>query len=103
MRDDGHGDYIGRWDPIPGSGYPYPSDTVSGTQTGDVTFYDWENNGSKDHAGIIVGWGTDPDPKSGLTGDLTDQHTSNRFHSIWHLRPYNAQWATTAIYVRRPK
>lgn len=29
--------------------------------------------------------------------NVIDQHTSGRRHAIWHLRPYNSQWATTSI------
>jgi hypothetical protein len=63
--------------------------------TGDVIFYDWDSNGSQDHASIQVGWGTDP--TSYWYGNYVDQHTSNRYHAFWSLIPYNSQWPSTTI------
>jgi hypothetical protein len=72
------------------------STTESGIADGDLLFYDWESNGSKDHVSIVVGHGTDP--SSGWFGDYIDQHTNNRKHAYWGLKPYNVHWSTTTIY-----
>jgi hypothetical protein len=88
-------DYPGGWyqGTAPGTAtYYWTPDTVV---TGDVLFYDWDNNGIKDHASIQVGWGQDPD--SGWSGNYIDQHTTDRFHAFWSLRPYNSQYASTVI------
>ena len=73
--------------------------TTSGLAKGDLLFYDWQGDGIIDHVGIQVGHGTDPD--SGLFGDYTDQHSTNRFHSFWSLKPYNLQRGMTVIYLVR--
>ena len=55
---------------------------------GDMVFDDWNNDGYVDHQGILVGWST---------YDYIDQHTTDRYHNIWHLANVNAFDATTAI------
>lgn len=69
--------------------------TPDSVVTGDVLFYDWNSDGHMDHAGIQVGWGTDPN--SGWYGNYQDQHSNNRKHAFWSLIPYNSQWSTTTI------
>jgi hypothetical protein len=82
-----------------------PEGTSSGNTTnpwtpapmvsGDVLFYDWDSIGLLDHAAIQVGIGTDP--SSGYYGNVIDQHTSDRYHAIWTLMPYNSKRASTKI------
>lgn len=68
---------------------------------GDIVFYNWDYTGDKygsgffgNHVAIVVA-ASGTDPKSGWTGPLVDEHTTNRKHAIWSLIPYNAQFATT--------
>ena len=67
--------------------------TPGSIKTGDPVVYDFTSNGSIDHAAIQVGIGTDPG--SGWYGNIVDEHTTGRKHAIWHLTPYNSQWAST--------
>ena len=89
-------DYPGGWSEgtAPGSSTSYwdPSAMTSG----DVLFYDWGGGDGISHAARQVGYGTDPN--SGWTGNYVDEHTSNRKHAFWSLKPYNSKWATTTIY-----
>jgi len=79
-----------------------PPNYVSNLQKGDIVFYDWGTGNSISHTGIIVVTnGTDPNQTS-YTGNLQDQHSNARYHAIWHLKPYNANWATTVFRVYRP-
>lgn len=71
---------------------PYPS----GVSPGDIFYYDWSSDGVIEHAGIYTANGTDPN--SGSSGALQDQHTTNRYHAIWTLYPYNQNFYTTTIY-----
>ncbi|MBT8225500.1 MAG: hypothetical protein HKP61_12635 [Dactylosporangium sp.] len=67
-----------------------------------VIVYQWEitpeqiaeGSFSPDHTAIAVARGTDPG--SGWSDLLVDAHTTNRYHAIWHLIPYNAMFASTA-------
>ena len=70
--------------------------TPDAVVTGDLLYYDWQNDGALDHVSIQVGWGTDP--ASGWSGNYVDQHTNDRKHAFWSLRPYNSQWGTTTIH-----
>ena len=64
-------------------------------QKGDVIYYDWDGNGTLDHASILtVVNGTDPN-NSAETGSLIDEHITDRYHAIWHLWPYNSDRITT--------
>ena len=86
-------DYPGGWD----WGYQDTSKNTNGALKGDILFYDWDGNGTLDHTSIEVAYsGCDPANPS-WCGDLVDQHTNDRFHAIWHLRPYNSQAATTQV------
>lgn len=68
--------YLGSW--------KAPTNNSNSSITrGDMLAYDWDSNGSKDHSGIVTGYGTDPN--SGYYGDLQCQHTTNRYWAIWHL------------------
>jgi hypothetical protein len=69
--------------------------TPDAVVTGDLLFYDWDSNGSIDHVGIQTGWGVDPD--SGWYGNYQDQHSNDRYHAFWSLRPYNSRWSSTTI------
>ena len=74
--------------------YP-PNPTVN---VGDPLFYDWDYTSAPNqftHATIIVAYGTDP--TSGWVGALVDSHSTNRYHAIWTLAPYNSQYLTTEI------
>jgi cell wall-associated NlpC family hydrolase len=72
----------------------------SGGATGDVIFYDWGVGEGVSHVTIQVGYGTDP--VSHWTGDLVDEHSSDREHAFWSLQPYNADRSgTTYITVAR--
>lgn len=88
--------YPGGWQQgtAPGSAsYYWTPDAVV---TGDLLYYDWQSDGSLDHVSMQVGWGTDP--TSGWSGNYVDQHTNDRRHAFWSLRPYNSQWASTTIH-----
>jgi hypothetical protein len=67
----------------------------SGVGRADPVLYLWDarNGSSFNHSGIITTSGTDPN--SGWVGTLTDQHTTNRYHAIWNLIPYNSLWQYT--------
>lgn len=61
---------------------------------GDALFYDWQNDGL-----IRIQVGSGPDPNSGWWGDYVDQHTTDRYHAFWSLKPYNANYMSTT-YIR---
>ena len=85
----------------------HPEGTAPGSSTnywtpdqvtsGDVLFYDWGQGEGVSHAAMQVGYGADPN-RAGWQGNYIDQHTTNRYHAFWSLKPYNAAWATTTIY-----
>jgi hypothetical protein len=85
---------------VPGSTYYYVTHGTQGAYTpgshtsGDPVYYDWDDNGTIDHASILVGIGTDPTSTS-YYGNLVNQHSTDRYHAIWHLRPYNIHYSTT--------
>lgn len=75
-----------------GSGYALP------------VFYNWGDSSASpapiaQHASFLVtNNGTDAiSPR--WVGSLVDQHTSNRYHAIWHLGPYNQHYKTTSLYI----
>jgi hypothetical protein len=82
----------------PGSSTNYY--TPNSVVTGDVLFYDWGQGEGISHAAMQVGIGTDPNlyPNQVWYGNYVDEHTTNRGHAFWSLKPYNAFWATTTIY-----
>ncbi len=77
------------------SGNPAPPFTPGSVVTGDVLFYDWGQGNGISHASMQVGIGTDA---YGYYGNWVDEHTSNRKHIFWTLRPVNAYFADTTIY-----
>lgn len=79
----------------PGSSTDYW--TPDSQKTGDVLFYDWGQGEGVSHAAMQVGYGPDATSPS-WKGNYVDQHTSNRYHAFWSLKPYNAAWATTTVY-----
>jgi hypothetical protein len=82
----------------PGSSTNYY--TPNSVVTGDVLFYDWGQGQGMSHATIQVGIGDDPNqlPNQVWYGNYVDEHTNNRYHAFWSLKPYNAWWSTTTIY-----
>lgn len=49
---------------------------------------------STPNGAIAIKMGEGYDPNSWPSGSLVDAHNSDRYHVIWHLRPYNNyQWA----------
>jgi hypothetical protein len=82
----------------PGSSTNYY--TPNSVVTGDVLFFDWGQGEGLSHAVIQVGIGDDPnlEPSQVWYGNYIDEHTSNRYHAFWSLKPYNADWKTTTIY-----
>lgn len=63
----------------------------------EVIFYSWRDTNTVDHAAICIGTGLDVTERN-YYGDLIDAHTTDRYHAIWHLRPYNTDHPRTAIY-----
>ncbi len=100
MMENPAGTYIASWDWNPATVYPTPPNYTSQFHRGDIVYYDWTGNGSKDHVGIRVSIGTDV--VSGWSGDLANLHSNDRRRAIWHLRPYNADYRTTRITLVRP-
>lgn len=66
------------------------------TQPGDVIFYNWYQAGFE-HMTVLVGSGKDPNSPD--SGALVDAHTTNHYHAVWTLQPYNADWSTTSYTV----
>lgn len=89
------GTIIGRWS------YSQQNDYNDLLQPGDILFYDWNSDGIFEHAGISVDLGYDSTYER--TGNLQDQHTTDRFHAIWHIQPYNDRKISTTIVAIRPK
>lgn len=87
--------FIGNYDHVSG-GWPAPPSYNSGFKLADFTSFDWTKNGIFNHTNIITVLNGD-DPNSSYSGTLANQHTSNRKHAIWHLKPYNSSWSTTHI------
>lgn len=94
ILNDNHGSDRGSW------GYPQPNTTT--IARGDIISYDFYDDGKMNHSSIVVAWGTDTVPVSDWTGDLIDAHTSDHYHAIWHLRPYNKRARDTRVYAVRP-
>lgn len=67
---------------------------------GDELFYDWENDGGLDHVAFQVWAGQSRYYPNGQVwyGDLSDQHTTDRYHVSWNHIEVNPQWPTTVIY-----
>lgn len=78
-------------------GYSYHTSpgTYNSAQYGDIILYDWNSDGSWDHASMEVIY-NGCDPVKGWCGDLVDAHTVNHKHAFWTLQPYNNYWQTTS-------
>jgi len=98
LSNSARGTILGRWKYGGQIGFNDYNDVL---QPGDILFYDWNSDGRFDHAGVSVGLGYDS--TYGRTGNVQDQHTYDRFHAIWHLKPYNVRATTTTIVAIRPK
>jgi Putative amidase domain len=68
----------------------------NGLYRGDVLYYDWGDGHGRSHAAIQT-YIQGTDPTTGWFGDLVDAHTTNHYHAIWTLEPYNAKASTTTI------
>jgi hypothetical protein len=81
-----------------GSTYPY---TPNAIVTGDILAYDWGKGEGISHVAIQTGSGYDTSNhgvSNGWIGNYIDEHTNNRRHAFWSLKPYNVDWPTTTIY-----
>lgn len=91
-----NGTITARWDTDSSTSYPSPPDDSANLIGGkEAIFYDWDSNGDMDHASFCVANGTSTDNTG--SGDLINQHTSDRHRTLWHLKKYNGNWATTTI------
>jgi hypothetical protein len=76
--------------------------SYNATLPGDLIYYDWTGDGSIDHMAFQVNAGkaaSDPNnPGWSFTGDLMDQHTTNRWHAPWNDIEYNPNYSITVIY-----
>lgn len=64
---------------------------------GDMLYFDWGQGEGLSHAAIQVYAGTSHDDNSWI-GDLSDQHTNDRWHVSWNHIEVNADWGTTTIW-----
>ena len=94
LQNTGLGSFVGQYSVLLNGSAP--SYTPSGMAKGDVLFYDWTTSGTINHSTMQVATGTDPN--SGFIGTLVDEHTSNRKHAFWSLKPYNSNWQYTTVY-----
>lgn len=77
---------------VPGtSSYSY-----DGLSTGDLIFYDWDNDGGIDHVTIQVGTGYDYYHPN-FYGNYIDAY--NRYHAFWSLLSVNTLAASTNIWL----
>jgi hypothetical protein len=67
---------------------------------GDELFYDWTGAGIINHVAFQVWAGQSQYYPNGQTwyGDLSDQHTTDRYHVSWNHIEVNPQWPTTVIW-----
>jgi len=79
------------------------TNSCTNSRGGDTVAYDWNADGARDHAAIRKLDHHTTDPNSGISGHVINQNTSDRYHAIWHLKPYNSKRETTWIYVYRPQ
>lgn len=78
-------------------GYKDVPNSSNITNTGiEILFYDWDSDGTMNHSSIVVATGISSDGTG--TGDLIDQNSKNRKHTIWHLDTYNDNRNKTSIY-----
>lgn len=77
---------------------PEPINNSANLDGDEAIFYDWDSDGTINHASYCIGYGMDIDTEGyGTYGDLIDQYTTDRKHVICHLKPYNSRWSTTTI------
>lgn len=84
---------------IDGMAYKASFDAANQIQ-GDVLYYDWNGTDGITHAAFQVNAGYSQYMPSGQSwyADLSDQHTTDRYHVSWSHLEVNAQWPTTVIY-----
>lgn len=78
----------------PGSSEQYWTPDI--VTSGDPIFYDWGLGEGISHAAIQTGYGDDPN--SDLSGNFVNQHSNNRKHAFWSLKPYNEYWRSTKVH-----
>lgn len=89
--------------PDPYLSYPYTNNSANLVSTNagrTVIFYDWDGDGTMNHAAIyVVNNGSSTYSGEG-SGDLIDQHTSNRKHVLWRpdRRQSSSKKYTTRVY-----
>ena len=81
---------IGSWSkngtPAPYVTYAYVnnSSNMTSTDTGKViVFYDWTGDGTMDHTALLVVNNGHSTYSGEGTGDLINQHSTNRYHVLW--------------------
>ena len=67
---------------------------------GDLLFFDWGQGEGMSHVAIQVypGYSQYEQPGVQWWGDLSDQHTNDRYHSSWSHTEVNYDWPTTTIW-----
>jgi len=104
----GYATKIGSWSKY-GSSAPYKtyayinnSSNLTSSNAGKVVlFYDWEGDGTMNHAAFFVKNNATTSSTSldgNVTGDLINQHSVNRKHVIWNADKRNQYRSTTRIY-----
>jgi hypothetical protein len=73
-----------------------PTGQWSSGTPGDIISYQWSGTGPWNHLSILVS-SNGIDPTTGLRAALVDQHTTDRYHAVFTLQPYNPDWRTTRI------
>ena len=85
-----------------GSSYAYVNDSSNLVGNGrEVVFYDWDGDGTMNHASFCVGTGYDQEigvPTYSYRGDLINQHTNDHYRVLWHLDRFNAQRDSSELY-----
>lgn len=69
-------------------------------QPGDLLFYDWENDGTIDHASVVVGKynAVTPDTTTQISSTI-NMHSNNRQHAFWSLKSGNPNWVNTKVFL----
>jgi hypothetical protein len=65
---------------------------------GDELFFDWGKGEGMSHVALQVWSGYSQYTSSSWYGDLSDQHTTDRYHVSWSHIEVNADWPTTTIW-----
>ena len=91
MKNSGVATKIGSWskngipEPYPTYAYANNSNNLTSSNAGKVVlFYDWEADGTMNHSSFFVKNNSASTYSGEGTGDLIDQHTTNRKHVLWH-------------------